>query len=242
MPVVVIPVLDEARALPALLAAMPAGYHPLVVDNGSTDGSAEVARRHGAQVVTEPVQGFGSACWAGLQAADPADGVVCFMDGDGSFDPAELTRVAGPILAQAADLVLGARRTAVRGAWPLHARLANQVLAGLLNRTPPLRRGGTHLRDLGPMRAARRSELLTLDLRDRRSGWPLEMVLAAADEGWRVREVEVAYHARVGQSKVTGTLRGTLTVVGDMSRLLVASAFRRRRWLAGSAPSRGKPA
>lgn len=239
---VVIPVLDEARALPALLAAMPAGYHPLVVDNGSTDGSAEVARRHGAQVVTEPVRGFGSACWAGLLAADPADGVVCFMDGDGSFDPAELLRVAGPILAQAADLVLGARRPAARGAWPLHARLANQVLAGLLNRTPPLRRGGTRLRDLGPMRAARRSELLTLDLRDRRSGWPLEMVLAAADAGWRVREVDVAYHARVGRSKVTGTLKGTLTVVADMSRLLVITAFRRRRQLAGSATTRGKPA
>ncbi|MGI8753798.1 MAG: glycosyltransferase family 2 protein [Acidimicrobiales bacterium] len=242
MPVVVIPVLDEALALPALLAAMPAGYQPLVVDNGSTDGSADVARRHGARVVTEPARGFGAACWAGLQAADPADGVVCFMDGDGSFDPAELVRVAEPVLSQAADLVLGARRTSVRGAWPLHARLANQALAGLLNRTPPLRRGGTHLRDLGPMRAARRRELLTLDLRDRRSGWPLEMVLAAADAGWRVREVDVAYHARVGQSKVTGTLRGTLTVVGDMSRLLVASALRRRRRLAGSSVSRGKQA
>ncbi len=239
---VVIPVLDEALALPALLAAMPAGYQALVVDNGSTDGSADVARRHGAQVVTEPVRGFGAACWAGLQAADPADGVVCFMDGDGSFDPAELVRVAQPVLTQAADLVLGARRTVVRGAWPVHARLANQVLAGLLNRTPPLRRGGTRLRDLGPMRAARRRDLLTLDLRDRRSGWPLEMVLAAAEAGWRVREVDVAYRARVGQSKVTGTLRGTLTVIGDMGRLLVTSSLRRRRWLAGTAASRGKPA
>lgn len=242
MPVVVIPVLDEAGALPALLAAMPAGYHPLVVDNGSTDGSADVARRHGARVVSEPVRGFGSACWAGLQAADPRDDVVCFMDGDGSFDPSELVRVAEPILAQAADLVLGARRTVDRGAWPLHARLANQVLAELLNRTPPLRRGGTHLRDLGPMRAARRSELLTLDLRDRRSGWPLEMVLAASDAGWRVREVEVAYRARVGQSKVTGTLRGTLTVIGDMSRLLITASLRRRRRRVRSAVSRGKPA
>jgi glycosyltransferase involved in cell wall biosynthesis len=229
MPVVVIPVLDEVGALPALLAAMPAGYRPLVVDNGSTDGSAEVARRHGARVVAEPVRGFGSACWAGLVAADPADGVVCFMDGDGSFDPAELPRVAGPVLAQAADLVLGARRSPVRGAWPLHARLANLALAGLLNRTRPMRRGGTHLRDLGPMRAARRSDLLALDLRDRRSGWPLEMVLAAAAAGWRIREVDVAYRARVGQSKVTGTLQGTLTALADMSRLLATSSLYRRR-------------
>lgn len=239
---VVIPVLDEAGALPALLAAMPAGYRPLVVDNGSSDGSADVARRHGAQVVSEPVRGFGSACWAGLRAADPRDDVVCFMDGDGSFDPCELVRVAEPILAQAADLVLGARRTVAGGAWPLHARLANKVLAELLNRTPPLRRGGTHLRDLGPMRAARRSELLTLDLQDRRSGWPLEMVLAASDAGWRVREVEVAYRARVGQSKVTGTLGGTLTVIGDMGRLLVAASLRRRGRRVRSAISRGKPA
>jgi glycosyltransferase involved in cell wall biosynthesis len=227
--VVVIPVLDEVGALPALLAAMPPGYHPLVVDNGSTDGSAEVARRHGARVVSEPARGFGSACWAGLVGADPADDVVCFMDGDGSFDPAELPRVAGPVLAQAADLVLGARRPRGRGAWPLHARLANQALAGVLNRTRPLRRAGTHLRDLGPMRAARRSDLLTLDLRDRRSGWPLEMVLAAAAAGWRVREVEVGYRPRVGDSKVTGTLRGTLTALGDMSRLLATSSLRWRR-------------
>ncbi|MDQ6782532.1 MAG: glycosyltransferase family 2 protein [Actinomycetota bacterium] len=220
MPVVVIPVLNEARALPALLAAMPAGYRPLVVDNGSTDGSADVARRHGAQVVSEPIRGFGSACWAGLLAADPTDGVVCFMDGDGSFDPAQLVGVAGPVLANGADLVLGARRSVGRRSWPVHARVANQVLAGLLNRTPPLRRSGTTLRDLGPMRAARRDDLLALGLRDRRSGWPLEMVLAASEAGWRIREVEVAYHPRVGRSKVTGTLRGTLTAVGDMGRLL----------------------
>ncbi len=223
MPVVVIPVLDEAGALPDLLGAMPAGYLPLVVDNGSSDGSAEVAARHGASVVTEEVRGFGSACWAGLQAARPDDGVVCFMDGDGSFDPAELVKVAGPVLAGQADLVLGARRPAVSGSWPVHARVANRALAGLLNRTPALRRSGLTLRDLGPMRAARRDGLLDLGLEDRRSGWPLEMVLTAAQRGWRLREVEVAYRARVGRSKVTGTLRGTVVAVSDMSRLLVAS-------------------
>lgn len=235
MPVVVIPVLDEARALPALLAAMPTGYQALVVDNGSTDGSGDVARRHGAQVIVEPVRGFGAACWAGLCAAAPLDGVVCFMDGDGSFDPAELIRVAGPVLAGAADLVLGARRTVGAGAWPHHARLANQALAHLLNRTPPIRRNGVRFRDLGPMRAARREDLLTLGLADRRSGWPLEMVLAAAESGWRLREVDVSYHPRVGRSKVTGTVRGTITAVADMSRLLVSSGRRGRRDLTEAA-------
>jgi len=110
MPDVIIPVLDEAAALPGLLAAMPEGYRPVIVDNGSTDGSGPLAASLGAHVVAEPVRGFGAACWAGLLAADPGDGVVCFMDGDGSLDPADLPRVAGPVLSGAADLVLGARR------------------------------------------------------------------------------------------------------------------------------------
>lgn len=223
MPVVIIPVLDEAEALPALLRAMPSGYEALVVDNGSSDGSADVAVRHGAQVVAEPVRGFGSACWTGLTSARPDDGVVCFMDGDGSFDPRELVRVADPVLAEQADLVLGTRRVVGAGSWPAHARVANLVLAWLLNRAPPLRRAGTTLRDLGPMRAARRTDLLGLGLVDRRSGWPLEMVLAASDAGWRLSEVDVSYHPRVGRSKVTGTLRGTLVTISDMSRLLLAS-------------------
>ena len=129
MPHVVIPVLNEAGALPDLLAAMPPGYTAVVADNGSTDGSGDIARRFGAVVVDQPVRGFGAACWAGLVAAEPEDGVVCFMDGDGSLDPADLLGVAAPVLAGTSDLVLGARRPTVAGAWPVHARLANRFLA-----------------------------------------------------------------------------------------------------------------
>jgi len=215
VPDVIIPVLDEAAAIAALVEAMPAGYRPLVVDNGSTDGSGDIARAAGATVVHEPRPGFGSACWAGLLAAAPADGVVCFMDGDGSLDPRDLPAVAGPVLRGAADLVLGARRPTRAAAWPAHARAANAVLAFELRR-----RTGRPLSDLGPMRAARRDALLTLDLRDRRFGWPLEMVLRAAAAGWRIDEVPVPYTPRSGTSKVTGTVRGTLRATRDMARLL----------------------
>lgn len=215
MPCIVLPVLDEEGALPDLLAALPAGYHAVVVDNGSTDDSVAVARRAGAEVVGEPTRGFGAACWSGLLAARPADGVVCFMDADGSFDPAQLPRVADPVLAGDSDLVLGRRRPTTPGAWPAHARLANRGIATALRC-----RTGLRLGDLGPMRAARRDALVALGLGDRRSGWPLEMVLAAAREGWRIEEVDVDYHPRVGRSKVTGTLRGTARAVADMGRLL----------------------
>jgi glycosyltransferase involved in cell wall biosynthesis len=209
---VILPVLDEAAALPALLGAMPAGHRPIVVDNGSSDGSAAVARAAGALVVCEPARGFGAACWTGLGAAT-AD-VVCFMDADGSLDPGELPRVSAPVALGTADLVLGARH-AGPGAWPAHARVANRLLAHELRR-----RGGVALTDLGPMRAARRAALLELVIADRRFGWPLEMVLRAARAGWRIEEVAVSYRARIGRSKVTGTLRGTARAVRDMARVL----------------------
>jgi glycosyltransferase involved in cell wall biosynthesis len=206
---VILPVLDEARALPWVLGRMPGGYEPLVVDNGSTDGSAEVATRLGARVVVEPRRGFGAACFAGLAAA--RTDTVCFMDCDGSLDPRELERVVDPVRAGSADLLLGARRSEP-GAWPLHARLANRALALELRR-----RSGLSLRDLGPMRAARREPLLALGIRDRRFGWPLEMVLLAAAAGWRIEEVGVGYAPRTGRSKVTGTVRGTARAVRDMA-------------------------
>ena len=209
---VVLPVLDEAEALPWVLDRMPAGYRPIVVDNGSTDGSGALAARLGAEVVDEPQPGFGAACFAGLQAA--ASDVVCFMDCDGSLDPRELDLVAAPVTEGRADLALGERQ-ARRGAWPLHARLANRLLALELRR-----RTGLALRDLGPMRAARREALLALGIADRRFGWPLEMVLLAHRAGWRIEEVPVAYLPRSGRSKVTGTVRGTARTVADMGRAL----------------------
>ncbi len=206
---IVLPVLNEREALPWVLARVPAGYEPIVVDNGSSDGSGELAAALGARVVHEPRPGFGAACFAGLRAAR-AD-VVCFMDCDASLDPQELPRVADPVAAGAADLVLGARH----GAWAPHARLANRVLALELRR-----RTGVRLTDLGPMRAARREALLELGIRDRRFGWPLEMVLRAAGSGWAIREVPVGYSERAGRSKVTGTVRGTARAVRDMVAVL----------------------
>jgi glycosyltransferase involved in cell wall biosynthesis len=209
---VVLPVLDEREALPWVLGRMPAGYAPIVVDNGSADGSGELAAQLGARVVREPLRGFGAACWAGLTATTAE--VVCFMDCDGSFDPRELPRVADPVSAGRYDLVLGARAPAP-GSWPAHARAANSLLAWELRR-----RAGVPLRDLGPMRAARREGLLALGVEDRRFGWPLEMVLRAADAGWRIEEVNVGYRPRRGRSKVTGTVRGTLRAVRDMAVVL----------------------
>ena len=183
-----------------------------MVDNGSRDGSAAIARAHGALVVAEPARGFGAACWTGLRAATAE--VVCFMDADASLDPLELARVSSPVLDGDADLVLGAR-VSQPGAWPVHARVANRLLARELRR-----RSGAPLTDLGPMRAARRAPLLDLGIADRRFGWPLEMVLRAAAAGWRIDEVAVTYRPRVGRSKVTGTVRGTARAVSDMARAL----------------------
>jgi glycosyltransferase involved in cell wall biosynthesis len=209
---VILPVLDEAEALPWVLGRMPAGFEPLVVDNGSRDGSAEVAAAHGARVVTEPRRGFGAACNAGLAAARSE--LVCFMDADGSLDPRELPLVAALVVVGRADLALGARRPSA-GAWPVHARLANRALALELRR-----RTRVPLHDLGPMRAAGREALLGLGLRDRRFGWPLEMVLRAAAAGWHVAEVEVGYAPRTGRSKVTGTVRGSVRAARDMAAVL----------------------
>jgi len=212
MPDVVLPVLDEAAALPWVLGSLPPGYRPIVVDNGSTDGSGMIARELGARVVDEPRRGFGAACWAGLVAAE--NDVICFMDCDGSLDPRELPRVAEPVLAGRWDLGLS-RRSALAGAWPAHARLANRGLAWEVRR-----RTGLDLRDLGPMRAARRGSLMALGIRDRAFGWPVEMVLLAARAGWTIGEVEVTYRPRTGRSKVTGTLRGTARAARDMARAL----------------------
>ncbi len=210
---VVLPCLNEERAIVDVLARLPAGYRGIVVDNGSTDRSAELAAAAGALVVTEARRGFGSAAHAGLLAATAP--LVAFCDVDGSMDPSELVPFAELIDSGAADLVLGRRIPTTRGAWPWHARFANRVLARLMRGAT-----GVKLHDLGPLRIARREALLGLDLRDRRSGYPLEMVLKASAADWTILERPTAYAPRVGRSKVTGTVRGTITAVLDMSRLL----------------------
>ncbi|MFG2887499.1 glycosyltransferase family 2 protein [Streptomyces sp. NPDC048297] len=210
---VVLPCLDEAEALPWVLARIPPGWRAIVVDNGSTDGSADVARALGAYVVHEERRGFGAACHAGLLAATAE--VVCFCDCDATLDPGRLVPFVEEVRAGGADLVLGRRRPLSRGAWPVHARAGNLALSLLLRR-----RTGLRLHDLGPLRAARREPLLALGLTDRRSGYPLQMVVRAADAGWRITERDVPYLARTGASKVTGTWRGTWQAVRDMSGVL----------------------
>jgi glycosyltransferase involved in cell wall biosynthesis len=209
---VILPALNEAGALPYVLSRMPAGYRAIVVDNGSTDGTADIAIAHGALVVRASQRGFGAACWAGLEAATAH--VIAFMDADASFDSAQLPRVVDPVIAGTVDLMMGSRQPEP-GAWPLHARLANRVLAFEIRR-----RSKVAVTDMGPMRAMHRMALLELGMKDRRSGWPLEMVMRANRAGWRIDEVPVTYKPRIGKSKVTGTVRGTARAIGDMSRIL----------------------
>ena len=210
---VILPVLDAAEAIPLVLAAIPAGFEPLVVDNGSGDGSAAIARRHGVHVVVESRPGFGAACYAELRAARAE--LVCLMDCDGLLDPGQLPAAVDPVAAGRLQLCLGTRR-AEPGAWSVHARLANRLLAVQLRR-----RARVSLTDIGPMRCVAREPLLEPGLRDRRFGWPLEMVLRAAAAGWEVGDVEVTYRPRVGgASKVSGSLRGSWRAVRDMCSVL----------------------
>ena len=213
---VVLPALDEAAALPAALASFPAGVDLVVVDNGSTDGTAAVAAALGVRVVSEPRRGFGAACWAGVQAS-PQARVLAFADADGSLDGADLAVVAGPVLRDEADLVLGSRVRGHRdpGALSGLALAENLVLGaacGLLF--------GVRLSDLGPFRAVRRDLLVRLGISDRGQGWPLEMVGRAALAGLRVVEVPVRYHRRAaGHSKVAGSLTGSLHAAAHMTRV-----------------------
>jgi glycosyltransferase involved in cell wall biosynthesis len=212
---VVLPCLDEAGALPYVLSRIPHGYRAIVVDNCSTDGSADIAQRLGATVLTADVRGFGAAVSTGVAAATSP--LTAIMDADGSLDPQELHRLVEVVTSGAADLVLGRRVPTVRAAWPTHARLGNAVLARTIRR-----RTGYELHDLGPMRVARTDALQQLAIQDRRSGYPLEMVLRAAAAGWRVSELPVQYQPRTGRSKVTGTIGGTIRAVHDMRSVLAS--------------------
>lgn len=210
---VVLPCLDEAAALPAVLGALPAGYRALVVDNGSRDGSPEVAAAHGAVVLRESRRGYGAAVHTGIEAATA--NLVCVLDADGSLDPRELPRLVEPVRTGRAKLAVGRRVPTTRAAWPWHARAGNAALAALL------RRRRLPVRDIGPVRAFHRTDLLDLGVTDRGFGYPLELLLRAAAAGWPVLELDVAYRPRAAgtRSKVSGSVRGTARAMRDMARV-----------------------
>jgi hypothetical protein len=204
---VVLPCLNEAASLPGVLAVIPNGYRALVVDNNSTDGTADVARRHGAEVVAEQRPGYGSAVHAGVVAATTP--VVAVIDADGSLDARDLPALVAEL--DGADMVIG-RRRAVNGLrWPWHARLGTAAVCWRL-RT----RYGLPVHDIAPMRVAHREALLALGVKDRRSGYPLELLVCAAQAGWRVVERDVAYGPRTGgKSKISGSMRGSVIAALD---------------------------
>ena len=211
---VVLPCLDEVDALQWVLDRIPNSARAIVVDNGSTDGSAELACRLGATVVECPTRGYGAACHTGLLAATAP--YVAFCDCDGSLDPNDVSRLADAVI-DGADLAICRRRPTTRGAFGPASRLANIELARQVRK-----RSGAPVRDIGPMRVARRSALLELGVADRRSGYPVQTVVRAAQAGWRIVQVDVAYRPRIGRSKVTGNPRGYLTAIRD-ARAALAS-------------------
>ncbi len=210
---VVLPCLDEAASLPGVLAAIPNGYRALVVDNNSTDATADVARAHGAEVVAESRPGYGAAVHAGVEAATTS--IVAVLDADGSLDPGELPALVADVEA-GADMAIGRRRAVSGLKWPWHARLGTAAVCWRL-RT----RHGLAVHDIAPMRVARRDALLSLGVADRRSGYPLELLVRAAQAGWSVTERDVAYGPRTGGvSKVSGSVRGSAIAAFDFWRVI----------------------
>jgi glycosyltransferase involved in cell wall biosynthesis len=212
---VIIPCRDEAPALPLVLDGVPEGFRPIVVDNGSSDGTADVARRLGATVVEEPRPGYGAAVHAGVLAASAT--YVAVVDGDDSMDLGELPTLLTAVRGGGVSMAVGRRRPISRGVWPWHARIGTTLLASWLRRS-----SGFEIHDLAPMRVCRRDELLSLDVRDRRFGYPLELMIKAARAGWTVREVDIAYRPRAAgtRSKVSGSLRGTTQAARDFLAVL----------------------
>jgi glycosyltransferase involved in cell wall biosynthesis len=211
----VLPCRDEGPALRSLLPRIPADFAVVVSDNGSRDGTAEIARGLGALVVSESRPGYGAAVHTGLLAATHE--YVAFMDGDGSFDPAELLPLLEDVRSGRADLAVGRRRPVRSGVWPWHARAGNALIVAWLRRRIKM-----DAHDIAPMRVCRRQALLDLDVQDRRFGYPVEMLQKATMAGWRVSERDVGYHPRAEgtKSKVSGSVKGTLRTARDFWRVL----------------------
>lgn len=211
----ILPCLDEALALPGVLARVPDGIAVVVVDNGSTDGTAEVARGLGATVVHEPRPGYGAAVHAGVLAA--TTDLIAVMDGDGSFDARDLLPLLEDVRAGRATMAVGRRRPTGRGVWPWHARLGNRLVVSWLRV-----RADFPVRDIAPIRVCRRTDLLALGVEDRRFGYPVELMQKATRAGWRIVETDVPYHPRaVGtRSKVSGSAKGTLRAARDFAAVL----------------------
>jgi glycosyltransferase involved in cell wall biosynthesis len=211
----VVPCRDEAASLVDLLPRVPPVFRVIVADNGSRDGTADVARRLGAFVVHEPMPGYGSAVQAGVTAATAE--FLAVMDGDGSTDPADLLPLLDDVRAGRADLAVGRRVPVGSGVWPWHARAGNALVVGWLRR-----RHGFPVRDIAPVRVCRRAALIELGVADRRFGYPVELMQRATVAGWRITERDVPYHPRAAgtRSKVSGSVRGTLRTARDFYRVL----------------------
>jgi len=224
---VIIPTRNEALSIGRVLADLPMDVvtEVIVVDSDSTDETREIAARMGARVISEPRRGYGRACLTGI-AAESAPDVVVFLDGDYSDRPAELPLLLAPIVEGRADITLGSRLAGPRtpGALPWHAALGNRLAAFLISKL-----FGQRITDLGPFRAARADVIRALALEEDTYGWAVEMILKAAVQGFRVVEVPVSYHPRIGKSKINGTVTGTFGAAWFILSRIVRYYFRRRR-------------
>ncbi len=224
---VIIPTHNEAGAIGKVLADIPADLvtEVIVVDSNSTDGTPEIAERAGARVVFEHRRGYGQACLTGLANANSAD-VVVFLDGDYSDRPAELPLLLAPISEGRADITLGSRLAGPRipGALPWHSAFGNRLAAGLISLLFQQR-----ITDLGPFRAARADVLRALALEETTYGWAVEIILKGALGGYRIVEVPVSYYPRIGKSKISGTIGGTLGAAWFIFTRILRYYFRQRR-------------
>jgi len=224
---VIIPTHNEAQAIGRVLADLPSNLvtEVIVVDSNSTDGTPDLARKMGAQIIQEPRRGYGQACLTGLANTHNPD-VVVFLDGDYSDRPSELPILLAPIVEGRADITLGSRLSGKgnRGALPWHQSFGNRLAAGLIQLLY-----GVKVSDLGPFRAGRADALHALALEEATYGWAVEMILKGAIAGFRIVEVPVSYYPRIGRSKIGGTVKGTLGAAWFILSLIVRYYFRRRR-------------